>query len=369
MRKTGVAELPLHYGVCPRWLFRRMVGLCRGVSEILIMEFGVDGFLRRIANPFFFQSLGCAVGFDFHSSGLTTTLTAALKEALRMEEHGVAVCGGKGKASRRTPEEIEALGRVASLSTERLEELKYSSRAAAKVDNTAIQAGYPLYHHAFFVGERGKWAVVQQGMNVGSRYARRYHWLSEDVKSFVVEPHSAIVSDVLEKAVLNLTSSRSVETQRAITDLSRERPGKVRRMIAELRSRADVTLLDWIEPAERVQLKHLFMPERVNWDALRRVYEVQPSRFEEVLMTRGMGPSTVRALALVSNLVYGTELDWRDPAKYGFCVGGKDGVPFPVDRETYDEMLRVLMDSVKRAKAGDKERLGALRRLSSLLGG
>ncbi|MGQ9781212.1 MAG: DUF763 domain-containing protein [Nitrososphaeria archaeon] len=368
MEKFGTADLPLHSGRCPRWLFQRMVKLSKGITEAIILEFGRDEFFRRMSDPFFFQSFGCVVGFDYHSSGLTTTLTAALKEALNVEENGIAVCGGKGGASRRTQEEIDRAGEMFSFTYDKVDQLKYASRIVAKVDNSAVQSGYQLYHHVFFLDERGKWAVVQQGLNPENRYARRYHWLSDDVHSYVLEPHTTIVSDRVEKLVLNLTSSKSFETQKTIVDISREKPIKVQNLLQELHDRTDVTLMNWIKPPlKNTWAKHLVMPRSINWDAARQLYETQPRNFEEVLMTNGVGPNTIRALALISNLVYGSEIDWKDPVKYSFCVGGKDGVPFPVDRSAYDDSIKFMRDAVDNAKIGKDDQVKALKRLDKLI--
>ncbi|MGD0328838.1 MAG: DUF763 domain-containing protein [Nitrososphaeria archaeon] len=368
LRKSGIADLPLHGGRCPRWLFPKMVKLSKEISETIILEFGKEEFLRRISDPFFFQSFGCAVGFDWHSSGLTTTLTGALKEAISVEEHGIAVCGGKGRMSKKTLDELDEAGQIFSFSSDRIERLKYTSKIVAKVDNTAIQSGYQLYHHVFFVDEKGKWAVVQQGMNPANGYARRYHWLSDEVKSFVVEPHSAIVGDNVEKKVLNLTSVKSTETQKTITDVSREKPHKIQNMLQELHDRSCITLLDWINPStKKLEADHLVMPRNIDWEAVRQLYDKQPENFEEVLMTNGVGPNTLRALALISNLIYGTEIDWKDPIKYSFSVGGKDGVPFPIDRQAYSNSTKFLKEAIENARIGKDEQVKALRRLGNLV--
>ncbi|MEM3403108.1 MAG: DUF763 domain-containing protein [Nitrososphaeria archaeon] len=364
MSRSGIADLPLHYGRCPHWLFPRMVKLSKAISEAIILEFGRNEFLRRLADPYFFQSLSCVVGFDWHSSGTTTTLTGALKEALNAEELGIAVCGGKGKASKETLSEIEKVAEKFPLSTDKVEHLQYTSKIVAKVDTSAIQSGYQLYHHALFVDEQGRWTIIQQGLNPDNRYARRYHWYHGKVENFVVEPHSAIVSDKVEKYVLNLTSKISLETQETIVDIARENPRKVAKMWQEILDRSNVTLLDWVEPGfKKFNLKHLCMPRNIDWKIARRLYETQPRDFEEVLMTENVGPKMIRALTLISNLIYGTEVDWKDPVKYSFAVGGKDGVPFPVDRETYDRSITVLKTAIENAKMEKDEQIRALRRI------
>ncbi len=368
LKKTGVAYLPLHGGRCPPWLFRKMVRLSKAICEIILQDFGRRELLKRLSNPFFFQSFGCAVGFDYHSSGLTTTLTGALKEALSLEEHGVVVCGGKGKASRLTLDEIEKYGSKFSFSSKKIDDLKYCSRIVAKVDTSAIQSGYNLYHHAFFISEDGCWSVVQQGMNPENRFARRYHWLSEKVQSFVLEPHSGLFGEKIEDIVLNLTSYKSVDAQKVIVDVSKEGPLKVRSMVSELNDKLNITLMDWIFPGQKkMAFKNLVMPVSVDWNAVRRLYEFQPKNFEEVLMTYGVGPNTVRALALISNLIYGAEIDWEDPIKYSFCVGGKDGVPYPVDKKAYEESIKFLKDVVEGSEIGLDDRKNALKRLNIIL--
>jgi len=369
LKRTGIAELPLHGGRTPSWLFRHMVRLSRSISEVLIQEFGHKEFLRRLSDPFWFQALSCVLGYDYHSSGTTTVTCGALKIALNLEEHGVAVCGGKGKVSLRTPTEIDQVGDKLGLSTEKIGSLRYASRMSAKVDNAAIQAGYPLYHHAFVLTERGDWCVVQQGLDPRSGYARRYHWLSEHVHNFVVEPHEAIVGDVKRDVVLDMTAEESEDCRRTSTDIVNEEPRKVLRMLKSIRPAYQDSLKKWIPnmQLEDYAIDFLYLPKNLNWNAIKRAYDFQPKNYEELLGVRGVGPATVRALALISELVYGEKPSWKDPVKYSFCVGGKDGVPYPVDRTTYDEAIDVLENAVKQAKLGDKERITALKRLSTFV--
>jgi len=365
LKRTGVARLPLHYGKAPRWLVTRMIGLAREVTTVIIDEYGRDAFLRRISDPYWFQALGCVLGYDWHSSGVTTVLTGVLKNAVKPEEHGLAVCGGKGRASLKAPREISQVGENFSLSTDRIEGLQYASRMSAKVDNTAIQAGYPLYHHAFFLAEDGKWAVVQQGMSVKDRTARRYHWLSEHVQSFVLEPHDAIVGDTKREVALDMTAKESQDCQKVSTDIVKEDPKKVMHMLQSVRPAHQTSLQKWMPEAKwkEYAIDVLSLPSNLNWKAVKRAYEFQPKNYEQLLGIRGVGPATVRGLALIAELVYGTSPSWRDPVKYSFAVGGKDGVPFPVDRKAYDEIIEILETAVKQAKVGDKERIGAIKRL------
>ena len=345
-----------------------MQKLAKEMVTVIVDEYGQDEFLRRIADPFWFQALGCVLGYDWHSSGVTTVLTGVLKSAINPTEQGLVVCGGKGKASLQAPVEITCLGEKFGFSTDKVDRLRYASRMSAKVDNTAIQAGYPLYHHAFFVTEHGKWAVVQQGMNVKDRTARRYHWLSENVKNFVVEPHDAVVGDVKRDVVLDMTARESEGCRKTSTDIAKEEPKKLRKMLLSIRPVHQKSLQEWIpEPLGKEYAIDAFsLPRNLNWNAVKRAYDFQPKNYEELIGIRGVGPASVRALALVSDLVYGEKPCWEDPVKYSFCVGGKDGVPYPVDRATYDETIEVLENAVKQAKVGGKEKLNAVKRLRVL---
>ena len=365
MQRTGVAQLPLHYGRAPEWLTKRMKGLAREIVTIIINEYGRADFLKRISDPFWFQALGCVLAYDWHSSGVTTVLTGVLKEAIIPEEHGLAVCGGKGRASRQTPAEIEAVGERFSFSTGNVAALQYASKMSAKVDNTAVQAGYQLYHHAFLIGEDGKWAVIQQGMCTQDRTARRYHWLSENIQNFVVEPHNAIVGDARRDAVLNMTSKESEGCRKASVDIAKEKPEKTMRMIIPTNPVYQKSLQDWLpKTAETQSIDTLSMPRGINWRTLKQVYDFQPKNYEELLSFKGVGPATVRGLALVAELIYGEKPSWKDPVKYSFAYGGKDGVPFPVDRKAMDESIQMLRQAVQEAKFGDKEKMRSLQRLS-----
>ena len=342
-----------------------MIRLAKEIVAIIVDEYGQDEFLKRISDPLWFQALGCVLGYDWHSSGVTTVLTGVLKSAVNPNEQGVAVCGGKGRVSRQAPMEISQAGKMFGFTDERINRLQYASRMSAKVDNTAIQAGYPLYHHAFFITEDGKWAVVQQGMSVKDRTARRYHWLSEHAKNFVVEPHDAIVGDVEKEVVLNMTAKESESCQKASTDIAKEKPRKVMRMLKSIRPAYQKSLQEWMPKAEwkEYAVDVLSLPRNLNWKALKRTYEFQPKNYEELLGIRGIGPATVRALALISELIYGEKPSWKDPVKYSFCVGGKDGVPYPVNSYAMDESIQILKTAIKNARIGDKERLKSLQRL------
>jgi hypothetical protein len=343
-----------------------MVGLSTCIFEVLIDEYGQKEVLSRLADPYWFQAFSCVLGYDWHSSGTTTVTCASLKTALKPEEHGLAVVGGKGKFSRGTPIEIEKIAKVFNWSDNQVNKLKYASRMSAKVDNTAIQSGYPLYHHAFFTDREGRWVVIQQGMNADDRTARRYHWLSDHVKSYVVEPHNAIVGDVVRSRVLDMTARDSEGSRKASVDLVSEGPERIKRNVAAMRPKYQSTLKRWITgevEGEKNSVDVFSMPRRVNWEALKRAYELHPKNYEELLSVGGIGPSTVRGLTLVSEIIYGEKASWRDPVKYSFAYGGKDGVPFPVDRKAMDRSVQFLREALERAKVGDREKLSALSRL------
>jgi len=363
--QKGTAVLPLHYGKAPPWLVERMTKLSREIVTILIDEYGLQVFLQRISDPYWFQALGCVLGYDWHSSGVTTVLTGVLKNAVTPEEHGIAVCGGKGRASTQGPTEIAAAGDKFNLSSGVISELQYASRMSAKVDNTAIQAGYPLYHHAFFVTQDGRWAVVQQGMNANDRTARRYHWLSDHVKEFVAEPHDAIVGDVKREVALDMTARESQACRKTSVDIAQEPPEKVTRMLQSLRPAYQKTLQEWMpeSKAQKYARRALVMPKNINWKTLTRMYEFKPTNYEELLGVKGVGPSTIRGIALIAELIYGQTPSWKDPVRYSFAYGGKDGVPFPVDRKAMDESVQILKTAVENARIGDKDRLKSLQRL------
>jgi hypothetical protein len=348
-----------------------MQKLAREMATIIIAEHGLDMFLRRVSDPFWFQALGCILGYDWHSSGVTTVLTGVLKSAINPLDLGLTVCGGKGKTSLKTQAEIDLLGEKYSFSTNKLDSLRYASRMSAKVDTTAVQSGYPLYHHAFFVTEKGTWAVVQQGINTEDKSARRYHWLSESVKDFVVEPHDAVIGDVKRDVVLDMTAKESEGCRKTSTELTKERPKKLRNMFLSIRPVPQKSLQDWIPKAseKEYQIDAFSLPRNLNWKAVKLAYDFQPKNYEELIGIRGIGPATVRALALISELVYGERPSWKDPVKYSFCLGRKDGVPYPVDRKTYDETIEILDNAIKQAKVGRKEKIRAVKRLRTLVNG
>lgn len=367
MRKQGTTDLPLHGGNAPRWLFKRMVRLSKGITEVIIEEYGRDEFLRRITDPHWFQALSCTIGFDWHSSGTTTTTCGALKTALDPEEHGIAVTGGKGSTSRRTPEEIMDLEDIYSIKPSRLDELVKNSKKSAKVDNSCVQDDYQIYHHCFLVSEKGTWGVVQQGMKEEEGYARRYQWLSESVHDFVEEPHEGVSCDKKEEDVLDMTAQKSAETREVSVDLINDGPDHLRRYLGE---KGQMTLHDFSAKKLKMPAHHPVLDVDLTdreWKILERAYEIQPGDYEELINLKGMGPKKIRALALVSDLIYGSEMSWEDPVKYSFAHGGKDGTPYPVDKKVYDSTIEVLEEDIKRAEVPRKDKDHALKRLSSFL--
>jgi uncharacterized protein len=356
MYRTGIAELPLHGGKAPPWLFQRMVKLGREIVRLIIEDNGPEEILRRISDPHWFQSFGCVLGFDWHSSGITTTVCGALKEGIRgrEKEWGLIIAGGKGATSRKTPAEIVTAGEKFSLSHDPAE-LVYLSRLTAKIDNNAIQDGFQLYHHNFFFTVSGSWAVVQQGMN--ERFARRYHWHSANVDSLIRDPHTAICSDLQLERTLNLVAAESEPAQTMITELSREEPGK---LIAELQKLQTLRLPSHHE----VSVRDL-RPESIE-RVLLKTYEAKARDFQTLLGMPGVGAKTFRALALIAELAYGTTASWNDPAKFSFAHGGKDGHPYPVNRKVYDESIDFLRRKLESARIESTEKDQALKRLLQL---
>ena len=374
MNKTGEVVLPLHRGHAPSWLVQRMKALADEMVRVIILDQGVEAFLNHVSDPYWFQAFGCVLGFDWHSSGLTTVVTGVLKNVLTFERHGVNLAGGKGSASRKSPFEIEQSALRAGLSTSKISELKRASRMCAKVDTAAIQSGYPIYHHAFFLAENGKWAVVQQGISASDSTARRYHWQSDNLQSFVEEPHEAVVGDCVKSNVLDMTAVDSAENRKICLDLVRDRP---QNLISSVKSIcfSEQTLDGWTgehsEPP-RVTLEQLrnyqaySMPSRLDWQVFYDLYDVRPKNYEELLAFEGVGPATVRALALVSQLIYGVPVSWKDPVKFSFAHGGKDGVPFPVNRSAMDGSVNYLREMLEASEVERDLKTDGLKRIEKI---
>lgn len=336
--KTGKIDLPLHCGTTPRCLFEKMKELAGEITEFIVFEFGEKEFLLRVSDPLWFQAFACTLGFDWHSSGTTTTTIGALKVALKEKDIGIHVAGGKGKSSLNTLNEIDHT----DLNEQKKEKLRKASRLAAKVDNGCIQDGYTLYHHAVIFDEDGRWAIVQQGMNEKNSLARRYHW--RETEDFVNNPPNEIIGKK-EEEVLNTVSKKAEEIRKTSVDVVNDGLYKM---------------------PERHEIRRADLSKR-DLEIFRRLYEFQPKNYEELLLFRGVGPKKIRALALLSNLLYGCELDWNDPVKYSFSHGGKDGVPYPVDKPTLAHSISFLKDAIKGAKSGGKEKIYALKNLNKFI--
>lgn len=349
--KRGTADLPLHYGTVPPWLAQRMSLLGGAIAEAIVIEYGRPELLRRLSDPFWFQSLGCVLGMDWHSSGITTSVMNALRKAIncRSEELGVYICGGRGKFSRETPNQLLEVADKTGLNGN---ELVRHSKLAAKVDNTAVQDGFQLYLHTFIVTKEGEWAVIQQGMNPNERMARRYHWLSSSLRSFMEEPHTSVCGRN-QGLILNLTDKLATPTKDGIVELTKETPDKLMREVS-------IILPNHHEvKAEDVNLKRLGA-------ALLLAHETNVTDMESLLLLEGVGPRTLQSLTLVSEVIHGTPSRFSDPARFSFAHGGKDGHPFPVPTSVYDETVEVFDKAIRQARLGDKEKSDALKNLSKI---
>ena len=408
-RNSGHADLPLHPGTVPRWLADRMMVLGTLITESLVKNFGPEEVLVRLSDPLWFQSFGAVMGMDWHSSGITTSVMYALKRGLnpRAKELGIYVCGGRGKYSRMTPDELLEIAGREGLSGD---ELVRNSKLVAKVDNNAVQDGFQLYQHNFILTRNGSWAVVQQGMNGAEKKARRYHWCSTNLRSFVEEPHTGVVGDNRGK-ILNLTDSKANKARSSILEMSREEPERMLNEISQIGKPASQIILMQggeslpLAPTSSVatpssgghprnapelpQQQELFPELSIQTEEkgrsivlpthhevckqdvdLKRLggvlaiaYNNQPQDFESLLLTPGLGPRTLQSLALVSEVIYGTPSRFTDPARFSFAHGGKDGHPFPVPLKIYDESIRILCDSIEKSKLGYKDKSDCIRRL------
>lgn len=352
MKRSGSADLPLHGGRVPPWLADRMAKLGLAIVETIAMEFSRAEVIAKLANPFWFQSFGAVMGMDWHSSGITTSVLGALKRSVNphSKELGIYITGGKGKHSLQTPNELLEIGERTGLNGN---DLAHFSRLTAKVDNTSIQDGFQLYQHNFIVTATGEWCVVQQGLNNHTQTARRYHWHSENLQSFVNEPHTFIYGENQGK-ILNLTSSAAASTREKSLIIANEDPQRIIKEINHLSmpGHHDVKMKD-------VNMKRL---GAMLWVA----HENKPEDFEQLLLLKGMGPRSLQSLALVSEVIYGTPTRFDDPARFSFAHGGKDGAPFPVPIKVYDETINTLQNAISRAKIGNTDKQDAIRKLHDI---
>jgi uncharacterized protein len=349
MKRSGVADLPLHGGRVPQWLAERMTKLGTAITEAIVYDYGASAFLSRLSDPFWFQALGAVMGMDWHSSGITTSVMGALKRGLacRANELGIYVCGGRGRFSRNTPAELRSIAERRGFDGEALVR---TSRLTARVDNNAIADGFQIYLHSFVVTASGEWAVVQQGLNDRSGMARRYHWHSASVRDFVAEPHTGIVGEN-QGTIMNLVDAQAKHAQTAMLDITREHPERTLSAARHLRMPAHHEVR-----STNVDLKRLGAVLAVAYD--RDLHD-----FAELLLVEKLGPRTLQSLALVAEVVHGAPSRFNDPARFSFAHGGKDGHPFPVPLKTYDESLNFLRTSLDAAKVGDKEKIDGFRRL------
>ncbi len=353
MKRSGLADLPLHGGRVPPWLAERMERLGTAIVESIVYHYGAPEFLSRLSDPFWFQALGCVMGMDWHSSGITTSVLGALKRGLnpRAHEVGIYFCGGRGKQSRKTPGELLAIAGDKNLDGAALVR---TSRLAAKIDNNAIADGFQIYLHAFVLTAAGEWAIVQQGMNEANGLARRYHWHSASVRDFTSEPHNAIVGES-EGVILNLVDRRARPAQDALLTIASDHPDKT---ITEVRKLSMPAHHD--VRAKDVDLKRLGAVLAVSHDR-------QLRDFASLLLVENLGPRTLQTLALVAEVVHGTPVRFSDPARFSFALGGKDRHPFPVPLKTYDESLQVLRNALDAAKLGHTEKVDGFKRLDRLV--
>jgi uncharacterized protein len=349
VQRSGIADLPLHGGSVPKWLADRMMSLGTAISENVIHYYGASSLLSRLSDPFWFQALGSVMGMDWHSSGITTSVLGALKRGLNPRSHelGFCVCGGRGRHSRNTPDELRAYADRTGLDGE---SLVRASRLAARVDNNAIADGFQIYLHGFILSATGEWTIVQQGLNDSTGFARRYHWHSATVKDFILEPHTAIVGES-QGEIMNLVAAAASPAQKAILEISRTCPDRTLNGLRKLSMPAhhDVRATD-------VDLTRLGA-------VLAAAYERDFHDFSSLLLLEKLGPRTLQSLALLAEVIHGTPTRFSDPARFSFAHGGKDGHPFPVPLKTYDETIAVLQRSLERAKIGETEKLDGLRRL------
>lgn len=376
--RTGIATVPLDYGRCPPWLFKRMKRLSRGIAIAVAEEFGSDELLRRLSDPVWFQSLGCVIGFDWNSSGLTTTTLGALKEGIRGMENdlGIFVCGGKGKTSLKTPHHIQKWGRHLNLPLKQINKLIYASRISAKVDSSLIQDNYQIYHHNLIFSKSGKYAVVQQGMDTQIQKARRYHWLSSNVKNFIEEPHTGIISHQTGNP-LNLTAFQSRKNKKISANLIKEEPHTFLKDIKSISKNSKPLIRQKKAPGfSEMKLKdaefhwHPVVKEKFDLKRLKKItqklHSLNPQSFEQLLSTKGVGPKTIRALSLVSEIIYGASPSYEDPARYSFAHGGKDGTPYSPQASELDRTIQILEKGIKKSKVSLKEKTKAYQRLNQM---
>ena len=376
--KRGTVNLPLHHGQAPSYLIKRMIKLSSAISTIIIEENGSKEFFKRISDPLWFQAFGCVLGFDWHSSGLTTVVTGVLKQSLNSEQHRITISGGKGKNSTKPKYEIKTLAeKNYNLSTSKINHLLYASKMSAKIDNSAIQDGFNLYHHMIFFDEDGNWTIIQQGLNEKYKLARRYHWISDNLINYIIEPHKGIIGQERIPLCLNMTSKEAEENRKSCVDLVKEGSNSIQSYIYKIIETNTLEKLDkWISlnrldsdgnnfvEQRYSHIEKYEMPRKINWKTMDELYDISPTNYEHLISQNGVGPSTVRALALISEIIYGNRASWSDPVKYNYAHGGKDGVPYPIARNTYDNSIKYLSEAINGSEIEKIEKISTLKRLS-----
>ncbi len=362
-----MATLPLHRGKAPPWLFKRMVILGKPIFKILHDMEGPNGILRRLSDTYWYQALGCILGYDWHSSGVTTVLGGVLKEVLTPQEHGLIVTGGKGKNSLKVKQELQGKAKCLGYNEVEIDHLNELSRLVAKVDNTAVQDGFSLYHHNLIVSENN-WTIIQQGMDGLLHKARRYHWLSEGLGSLLDNPHTDISSEIFKEKVLDMTSKNSYNCRKVSLELISEGSNRIKRYLSSLKNPCQTNLDTFICPNKSISLTkipHLDMPIpfKLKWESVDMAKNLAINDYTDLLKIKGLGPGIIRALALISEFIWGEPPSWKDPAKYAFTVGGKDGIPYKVNLKRIERCAEVLERAIDLAKLDNKSRIDTLKRL------
>jgi hypothetical protein len=370
MKKTGLATLPLHGGKAPVWLFKRMVKLGKPIFKILYEMEGSEGILKRISDTFWFQSLSCVLGFDWHSSGTTTVTTGVLKEVLNPVDFGIIVVGGKGKKATNIQNELSENAPKLGYNNEEIQKLKEISRIVAKIDNTALQDDFNIYHHVAFLDERN-WTIVQQGLDISIKKARRYHWFSKEAGDYLNDPHKDISTDVFKPEVLNMVASESENCRKVSLEILEEGVDRIKRYLQKIQNPQQKSLLDFAQDNynKKTQIlnpksiPHLKFPRFLNWDAFEIANEESFSNYIDLLKIKGIGPGAIRALALISELIWGIPASWKDPAKFSFAHGGKDGIPYMVNLKRMETCAEILEQAIDQARLNNNEKFNALKRL------
>ncbi len=367
MSKVGIATLPLHGYKAPQWLLKRMVGLGRPLLDIIHDMEGPEGILRRLSDTYWFQGLACIMGYDWHSSGCTTVLGGVLKQIIDPEIHGLIIGGGKGKSSKRVKEHLLSKAKILDYTEDDIDKFCEISRLVAKVDNAAIQDGFSLYHHMILISDKN-WTIINQGLDSSIKKARRYHWLSVSCKDFLANPHNDITTEVLKESVLDMAAKSSSNCRNISLKLIKEGSERIKRYLNKLKDRNQRSLDDFLTPAKSITLKklpHLNMPIpfTLKWESVDLAKDLALNDYTDLLKVKGFGPGMIRALALISEFIWGEAPSWKDPAKYSYAFGGKDGIPYPTNVRRMERCTEMLKDAINSARVGNLDKINALKRL------